>query len=192
MSEYSPETLQLPEGLQAFLEETGLPVPPVPPELLDSFDAMSASWFATDAGPEPEPLRFLSDAAALFKARLFKDRGFAGYGLAGHPFGTPYVIWALAVKTLEFVVSLPWGAAYGDPEAERRELAAAFRIFEACQAARPAEGKLAVLIGSNGIEWSLSTSRSALSGDDLDGLLTALENEAASADPAAAGAWLAV
>lgn len=192
MSEYSPETLQLPEGLQAFLEETGLPVPPVPLALLDSFDAMSDRWFATDAGPEPKPLRFPSDADGFFSSRFAGDRGFAGYGLAGRPFGTQYVIWALAEKTLEFAVSLPWGSAYGDPEAERRELDAAFRIGEVCAAGRPAEGRLAVLIGSDGIEWSLSTPGATLSGDDLDGLLTALENEAAAAEPVSAGAWLAV
>lgn len=186
----TPETrqLQLPEGFLSFLETTALPMPPIPVECLDLLEAVTDVWFATSPQSIACAPLFLHD----LQTALDDNADYVGYGLIGHPFGTPYALLLICRRGLRLGVCLPWGGAYNDPQAERDNLTAALGIVELCLQAGPEAGSLEVLITGQGCEWRYCTETRELEGEDLDGLLTALEKEAETGEAVSPAQWLAV
>ena len=202
---------RLPEGFAEFLEDNGIPCPPVPLSALGMLDRTDDNFFATDmrsvsfvplwpedmdavlddrpggqedaasvsaegAGPESENA---ADLSASSEHAPLDGRGYVGFGLAGGGFQGQRVLFLMEEGALRFGLSLPWNRAFGDPEEEREELEAAFRLAEVCLCRRPGDGAgsgvLRVFVNDEGCRWSLTGEGAEREGDDVDGLLDCLE-----------------
>lgn len=192
MADMKEETPRLPEGFKAFTEDTALPVPPIPLALVNRLQPMGDSWFETEFGSVPRVLHVLDDLDDFFEEKALANRDYAGFGLGGNPYSTPYAMYLQKTGTLELGLCLPWGGVYNDPESEKDDWEAALRIAEVCTAGKPEDGKLSVLVSSEGLFWQLKTKTLDLEGRGLDGLLTALEKVSESCAPVPFNDWLAV
>lgn len=183
----------LPEGFSSFLEETTLPVPPIPLQLLPALEAFSDKWFSTDARQIRESsLLFLGDLESALGEDPDSPSDFVGYGLIGHRFGTPQVLYLLQHQGLRLGVCLPWGSVYTDSQAERDNLQAALQIMELCLQACPQKGHLDVLVSRSSCLWHYCSDTTDLEGEDLNGLLRALEIALEATESVPMCQWIAV
>ena len=115
--------------------------------------------------------------AADRKMRPPQRRGFpgmraSGSGATAFRGAAPRFLWRRA------------GCAFGDPEDERAELAAAFRVAELCLRHIPATGSLCVFIGQDGCFWNRKDGGSERAGDTVASLLNELEEHGGAAEEA--------
>ena len=157
--------LRLPDGFTGMLVNNGLPLPPLPLEAINELEQTDECFFATD-GREP-----LSGLTALYLEDLdvVFDRfetpqppgdglvRYLGCGLIGEGLRNGQFRYLLDAGRLRFGLSLPWGGAWNDPEAERLSLEAACRFIEACQACLPRSGVLSVVLDAERCAWRLDS-----------------------------------
>ncbi len=207
------QNIRLPEGFSQFMEDTGLLLPPVPLWAVNWLEQTDDNFFATDMRPV-QRMDMPADMDALFEAwphaeassrRGGEERpagegtgggsedapsatagfsGYAGFGIRGYGFQGRCATFLVETGGLRLGVSLPWGCAFGDPEDERAELAAAFRVAELCLRHIPATGRLCVFIGQDGCFWHRQDGGSERAGDTVDSLLNELEEHGGAAEEA--------
>ena len=102
---------------------------------------------------------------------------YLGCGLVGRGLQSWQFRYLLDAGRLRLGLSLPWGRAWGDPEAERLSLEAACRFIEACQACLPRSGVLSVVLDAERCAWRLDTSEGEVrqQGEGLDALLDLMQ-----------------
>lgn len=154
--------LRLPEGFAGMLEDNGLPLPPLPLEAINELEQTGEWFFATDAR---EPLSGLSglrleDLDGVFDSPATPHLGagpvrYLGCGLIGEGLQSWQFRYLLDAGRLRLGLSLPWGGAWNDPEAERVSLEAACGFIEACQACMPQSGVLSVVLDAERCAWRL-------------------------------------
>ena len=166
------------------LEDNGLPLPPLPLEAINELEQTDEWFFATDG-------RELSGLAGLYLEgldALFGGPGapqgigegpvrYLGCGLVGRGLQSWQFRYLLDAGRLRLGLSLPWGRAWGDPEAERLSLEAACRFIEACQACLPRSGVLSVVLDAERCAWRLDTPEGEVrqQGEGLDALLDLMQ-----------------
>lgn len=176
--------LRLPEGFAGMLEDNGLPLPPLPLEAVNELEQIDEWFFATDG-------RELSELAGLYLEELdalFGGPGapqgigegpvrYLGCGLVGRGLQSWQFRYLLDAGRLRLGLSLPWGRAWGDPEAERLSLEAACRFIEVCQACLPRSGVLSVVLDAERCAWRLDTPEGEVrqQGEGLDALLDLMQ-----------------
>ena len=109
---------------------------------------------------------------------------YAGFGLAGYGLQGLRATFLVEAAGLRFGVSLPWNRAFGSPEEEKEDLAAAFRLAELGLRHIPAEGSLSVFIGPEGCLWNWKDGENEYEGDTVDSLLNMWEAHGAEAEGA--------
>lgn len=177
--------LRLPEGFTGMLVDNGLPLPPLPLEAINELEQTDECFFATDGR---EPLSgltglYLEDLDAVFDSSGTPQPlgdglvRYLGCGLIGEGLQNWQFRYLLDAGRLRFGLSLPWGGAWNDPEAERVSLEAACRFIETCQACLPQSGVLSVVLDAERCAWRLdSTEGEALQqGEGLYALLDLMQ-----------------
>lgn len=155
--------LRLPEGFAGMLEDNGLPLPPLPLEAISELEQTDEWFFATDGR---EPLSeltglYLEDLDAVFDGSETPQPigdglvRYLGCGLIGEGLQSWQFRYLLDAGRLRLGLSLPWGGAWNDPEAERVSLEAACSFIEACQACPPQSGVLNVVLDAERCAWRL-------------------------------------
>ncbi len=172
----------LPSGLKEGLEVLALPcLPPVPLSALESLEEVAPFFFASDDRPVrrmeyPEDRDALLDSPegeggeSTGEPSSLPAFRYAAFGLVGSGLQDTHFLYLLDVPGLRLGLSLPWGYAYGDSEAERDELAAALCLAEACQRNIPERGTLHVFFGPSSCLWEYSGSAPS-QGEDAASLL---------------------
>ena len=157
-------TMTLPVEVLLWFEEGGLPLPPLPADLTGGLEPVDDFLYASEAPPGKTLLM-----------------GFVGRGLQSWRFE-----YRLRVPGLAFALSLPYGGAFSDREAEKESLGHGFTLARLCLKA--AEKGLARPGLENGLleviydEDVCSSSYLAPGGEilfegaDLDALLDILES----------------
>ena len=184
-------SLLLPEGFglpvlawvrDLFLEEHGLPLPPVPSELVDQIRAL-APGLVTSRDDELGPyyLRpFLDELAKPPEPYIL-------FGTAGHGVGAWAMHYYLVQQGLGLFIQLRFGGAYGDLERERSRVASTFAVAESVVLAprlrRLPEGQRLVVVASDlaGSRWGVvgpEGSALATTGDPLGDALQWLDDTA--------------
>lgn len=107
---------------------------------------------------------------------------YAGFGLTGYGLQGLRATLLVEAAGLRFGVSLPWSRAFGNPEEERADLAAAFRLADLALRHIPSEGSLSVFIGPEGCLWSRKDGESVYEGDTVASLLDLWEEHAFAAE----------
>ena len=165
----------LPEGMAELLEE--IPQPPLPRDAVDRLTETADRFFATDARALPPHRTALASLNFLFGEKSPEDGvHYLGLGLRGHGLQSWNLEYLLDAKNLRLALSLPWGNAYGDPEGERANAEAAFRLAHLCMAYRPADAFLTLFLSDDTLFWSLTREDATLKeGGSINGLLDALQ-----------------
>lgn len=120
-----------PASALALFAGEGLPFPPLPPAMAAALTEIDAHVFATrhfDASPYNLEI-FRQEIMGPDPVDDYALIGFAGRGInswAAHQF--------LVTAGLALFIQLPWGGAYTDADAARRDIAAAFEWSAALQA----------------------------------------------------------
>ena len=160
-------TMTLPVEVLLWFEEGGLPLPPLPADLTGGLEPVDDFLYASEAPPEKNLLM-----------------GFAGHGMQSWRFE-----YRLRVPGLAFALSLPYGGAFSDREAEKESLGHGFTLARLClEAAGKGMSGLGPARLENGVlevaydEAVCSSSYLTLDGEvlfegaDLDALLDILES----------------
>jgi len=172
----------LPAGLKECLEALALPcLPPLPLSALERLEEAAPFFFASDGRPVRR-MEYPEDRDAILDSPE-GERGegagesaslpalrYAAFGLVGSGLQDAHFLYLLDVPGLRLGLSLPWGHAYGDPESERDDLAAALRLAEACQRNIPACGTLRVFFGPSSCLWEYAGNTPS-QGEDAASLL---------------------
>lgn len=193
MNEYT-ENLELPEGLQEFLEQNAIPCPPIPlavfPLLLErdeNFFATNAYAFSgsflfwEDLEDIKEALKTQEEKEAAFLKSLQEEneedpeRAYLGFGLFGYGLQSKSFQYLLHTKNLTFAFCLPWGLAYSDSAFEREELENVYETVTACLCCTAKEGHLSVLINADYCHWKWADENSVKEGSTIMSLLDFLE-----------------
>jgi hypothetical protein len=105
------------EAARLFLEQLGLPFPPMPQAWLDDLLELGPGHFATRTGLPglAEPGAWL----ARLRDRTLPDH--VAFGLGGHGLAGRVVVYALARGPLALLLQVPWGGAYDDPQVQAGE-----------------------------------------------------------------------
>ena len=179
----------LPEGMAELLEE--IPLPPLPRDAAGRLSEAGERFFATDARGLPPHRTAPGDLDFIF-GEPFPKEGvrYLGLGMRGHGLQSRRLEYLLDAGNLRAVLSLPWDRAYGDPEEERDNAEAAFRLAAVCMADAPEEGLLTVFLSESSLTWSITLDGETLKqGSSADSLLDALQ---VSGEDAGSRYWLPV
>jgi len=147
---------------RSLFETEKLPFPPVPPELCAALSAHDRTLFSTrPLTVRPYTLNhFLAEVAAKPDLPAYALIGFDGHGI--NSWGVHYY---LVSDGLALFIQLPWGGAYLDPEAARKEITGLFewaamlqaKLQAACKQGRIAPGRrlqvAATRFGEPGWRW---------------------------------------
>lgn len=182
------EKIEFQERLQEFLAENALPCPPIPLALFPFLQERGDNFFATDWYAISRPFLFMEDMAAFLEDLQneetdIQENGYAAFGLSGYGLQSKYFNYFLYIKGLTLAVSLPWGLAYADPQAEQNELKAAYELIETSikLASKQNEqgqnngGQLSLLINAGSCVWKWADESTVHEGNTLLSLVEFLE-----------------
>lgn len=191
------ENITFPEGLQEFLDDNAVECPPIPLALFPFLQERNANFFATSWNSISRPFLFMEDIENFLADEQeesgMQEKDYAGFGLSGYGLQNKYFNYFLQIKGLTLAVSLPWGAAYADQQAEQDEFKAACELIEMCiKLASQSEqgqdeqnqnkGQLSLLINAGSCQWKWVDENAVHEGDTLLSLVDFFEQHIDSTD----------